>query len=298
MHLKQLECFVHLAETLSFSRTAELLYITQPTVTHQINTLEDELGIKLLIRTTRKVELTPAGVSFHNDMKDVLTRASIAIAKAKHFNKAFESNISIGYEGNVEVKRLPAILRAFAKKYPNVHLYLKTAEFKEKRHFFTNYNLDMIFTVREGIEDIQDVGYEELFTGRFVCVLPIDHLLANRTIIRVEDLYDQSLILLNPLKCPTEMARVQRDIQLKCPAATVYFGDHALISYTMIKGNLGIAVMPDFVCPEDSELAIIPMDIHEIISYGIAWHKNNMRDEVKGFVAITRQLYQADVDSQ
>ena len=43
MHIKQLECFVHLSETLSFSRTAELLYITQPTVTHQINTLEDEL---------------------------------------------------------------------------------------------------------------------------------------------------------------------------------------------------------------------------------------------------------------
>jgi len=51
MHIKQIECFVHLAETLNISRTAEFLFITQPTVNHQINTLEDELELKLFART-------------------------------------------------------------------------------------------------------------------------------------------------------------------------------------------------------------------------------------------------------
>ena len=111
MNTKQLKCFVHLSETLSFTRTGQLLYITQPTVTHQINTLEDELGLKLFIRTKRKVELTPAGVSFYNDIKDILTRTNIAVAKAKNNSLAFESNLSIGYDGNVEVKYLPDILQ-------------------------------------------------------------------------------------------------------------------------------------------------------------------------------------------
>jgi len=293
MHIKQLECFVHLAETLSFSRTAELLYITQPTVTHQINTLEDELRLRLFIRTKRKVELTPAGVSFYNDIKEILTRTNIAISKAKHYALAFESNISIGYEGNVEVKYLPNILSTFKEKFPHVHIYLKIADFKEKRNLFINHNFDLIFTVKESIEDISDVGYAELFTGKFVCVLPKDHQLANKTLIKIDDLQNQSIILLDPLKCPSEMTRVQKDIQIKCPTSMFYFGDGPLIGYAMIKGKLGIAVMPNFVCPEDPELSIIPMDINDSISYGIAWHKNNEWGETKGFVAITKQIYKS-----
>lgn len=291
MHVKQIECFVHLAETLNFSRTAEFLFITQPTVTHQINTLEDELGLKLFVRTKRKVELTPAGISFYNDMKEVLTKTNIAIAKAKQFAYTFESNISIGYEGNVEVKLLPAILRTFKDKFSHVHIYLKIADYKEKRNLFTNHNFDLIFAVKESIDDHPDALYAELFTGHFVCVSLKDHPLASKSIIKIDDLKDYSLILLDPMKCPAEMARIQKDIQLKCPTSPVYFVDHPLISYTMIKGHLGIAVMPDFVCPEDSELAIIPMEIDASISYGIAWHKNNPRSEIKGFVSITKEIY-------
>jgi len=72
-----------------------------------------------------------------------------------------------------------------------------------------------------------------------------------------------------------------------------YFCDGPLIGYTMIKGKLGIAVMPDFVCPEDTDLSIIPMDLTNSISYGIAWHKNNELNEIKGFVAITKQIYKS-----
>lgn len=89
------------------------------------------------------------------------------------------------------------------------------------------------------------------------------------------------------------MARVQKDIQIQCPKSMFYFGDGPLIGYTMIKGKLGIAVMPDFVCPEDPDLSIIPMDLNDSISYGIAWHKNNELNEIKGFVAITKQIYKS-----
>lgn len=292
MHLKQIECFVNLAETLNFSRTAEYLFITQPTVTHQINTLEEELGLKLFIRTKRKVTLTPAGLSFYNDMKEILTKTNIAIAKAKHFAHTFESNLSIGYEGNVEVKYLPEILQRFKNKYPHMHLYLKIAEFREKRNLFTSHDIDLIFAVKESIADLKDIGYAELFKSRFVCVLPKDHPMAAQTIIEVDDLKNESLILLNPQRCPTEMARVQKCIQDKCPSAPVYFSDHPLVTYPMIKGRLGIAVMPDFVCPKDFALSIIPMNIVETISYGIAWHKKHASKEMKGFVAITQEIYQ------
>ncbi|WP_315066577.1 hypothetical protein [uncultured Clostridium sp.] len=87
------------------------------------------------------------------------------------------------------------------------------------------------------------------------------------------------------------MTRVQKNIQIQCPMSTIYFSYGPLISYEMIKGKLGIAVMPDLVCPNDSELSIIPIDINDLISYGIAWHKNNNKDNIKGFINITKQIY-------
>lgn len=291
MHIKQLECFVLLAETLNFTRTAQLLYITQPTVTHQINALEDELGLKLFIRTKRTVELTPAGVSFYKDVKDILTRTTIAVAKARNHAKVFQSNLSIGYEGNMEVQYLPLILSKYKDEMPDVHLYLKMADYKQKRTLFTDGKIDVLFTVREMVEGIANTGYIELYVGRFVCVMPKGHRLSCQKTIKVNDLRDQSLILLDPLNCPVEMARVQNNLQLECPDSVVFFSDSALISNTMIKGGVGIAVMPDFVCSRDSDLSMIPLEIPDLISYGIAWNKNGERGEIKQFLRITQAVY-------
>ena len=67
MNTFQLTCFMTVAETLNFARAAERLNITQPAVTHQIRSLEEELEVKLFKRTTRLVELTPSGYLFIND---------------------------------------------------------------------------------------------------------------------------------------------------------------------------------------------------------------------------------------
>ena len=72
MNTVQLTCFITVAETLNFLKTAELLHISQPAVTKQIKTLEDELKVKLFHRTTRSVELTTEGIIFLNDAKNIM----------------------------------------------------------------------------------------------------------------------------------------------------------------------------------------------------------------------------------
>lgn len=291
MNIKQLECFIEITKTLNFNRAAQNLYITQPAVTHQIKTLEDELGLKLFIRSKHNVELTPAGQSFCNDVQDILTRLNIAVAKAKNYSKEFEASLSIGYEGNVEVKHLSSILRNYKERMPHVHLYIKMADAVEKSNLFARDKLDIIFTVKESVENMKDTSYIELYKAKFVCVVSKNHTLSCVNMLSISDLKGQSLILLDPIKCPAEMARVQRYIQNTCPESVVYYSDSALNSYTMIKGRLGIAVMPNFVCPEDSDLVFIPIETKEIISYGIAWHNDSKIKEIKEFVEITKIIY-------
>ncbi len=78
MNSTQLECFMQVAENLNFARAAEALHITQPSVTHQIHTLEAELNVKLFHRTTRSVSLTQAGLNFFADAKNILSLMKIS----------------------------------------------------------------------------------------------------------------------------------------------------------------------------------------------------------------------------
>ena len=72
MNTDQLKSFIQVSENLNFARAAEILNITQSAVSRQIHSLEEELGTKLLHRTTRTVTLTPAGISFLEDAKNVI----------------------------------------------------------------------------------------------------------------------------------------------------------------------------------------------------------------------------------
>ena len=73
MNTQQLKTFVQVAENLNFARAAESLNITQSAVSRQIHALEEELDTKLLHRTTRTVRLTPAGISFLDDAKQIIS---------------------------------------------------------------------------------------------------------------------------------------------------------------------------------------------------------------------------------
>ena len=83
MNTTQLECFLAVANFLNFSRAAEQLRITQPAVSYQVNTLEDELGAKLFERTSKAVRLTQAGYLFWQYANDILKLAGMSKARVK-----------------------------------------------------------------------------------------------------------------------------------------------------------------------------------------------------------------------
>ena len=59
----------------------------------------------------------------------------------------------------------------------------------------------------------------------------------------------------------------------------------------MVKADLGLAVMPDFACPEYPDLTVIPIDTPDTISYGIASHKSIKREDINGFISIAKEIY-------
>lgn len=105
MNTMQLSCFVEVAAQLSFSKAAEALHVSQPTVSHQIKALEDELGCALLVRSTRTVRLTDDGFAFLEYANDILdlaarrasleTQAAPELAAASHRRAVHTGHVSL-----------------------------------------------------------------------------------------------------------------------------------------------------------------------------------------------------------
>lgn len=96
MNTQQLLCFVCAADHLNFTKAAEELYLSAPTVTHHIKNLENELNTLLFIRTSKMVKLTEAGQQFYTDAKDILSRIDIAEKKIQKIAQKDISFFQIG----------------------------------------------------------------------------------------------------------------------------------------------------------------------------------------------------------
>ena len=119
MNTQQLRCFVCVAEYLNFTKAANELYLTVPTVTHHVQSLEEELGTKLFERTSRMVRLTESGKAFYVDATEILTRMELSF---KHVQKAEESRVTffrIGCVSRAEFPPIAAPIAALRIKYTN-----------------------------------------------------------------------------------------------------------------------------------------------------------------------------------
>ena len=96
MTTQQLQCFLRVAERLNFTKAADELYLSVPTVTHHIQNLEAELGTKLLIRTSRKVQLTPAGISFYQDASEIYGKILVASKRIHNLDRKGVQVLRIG----------------------------------------------------------------------------------------------------------------------------------------------------------------------------------------------------------
>ena len=124
MELRHLRYFVAVAEELSFTRAAERLHTAQPSLSQQIRQLEAEVGVRLLERTKRRVQLTGAGRVMLREARDILNRVEHAARLACKAASGQAGEISIGTFPGADVKILPRLRPLLAKRLPDVRLVL------------------------------------------------------------------------------------------------------------------------------------------------------------------------------
>jgi DNA-binding transcriptional LysR family regulator len=183
MELRQIRYFVVLAETLHFGRAAALLHISQPPLSRQIALLEEELGVVLLDRTRRSVQLSAAGHRFYRDAKTVMATVDQARSHARAAELGDEGTLKAGFMFAAAYSIMPLLTRAYASAFPRVELKLTES-----------IPTTLVADIRAGKADVgimypSDSSVEletrTIFSEQLMAVLPAVHPLCNRSSISI-----------------------------------------------------------------------------------------------------------------
>jgi DNA-binding transcriptional LysR family regulator len=162
MELRHLRYFVAVAEEQNVTRAAAKLHISQPPLSRQIRSLEEELGVILFNRTANHLRLSDAGLKFRPDAIAILRHADRAAKRIAAFGKDRIAEIGVGYSGLAASDILPPLLRRFKRDTPAGLVRLKNMTFQESLVGLKNAKIDLALTVRSHIGLPRKVRFETL----------------------------------------------------------------------------------------------------------------------------------------
>ena len=180
MEIKQLEIFICVARNLNFSKAAEELYISQPSVSAQISSLEKFLGTQLLIRNTKEVSLTKTGLDFFVYAKKILSLRDQAIHSMNGEDQQINGAIDIISSTIAAQYLLPKIIASFQKHWPNIIFRLEQADSHRVEQEMGSFRYD--FGMVGTIPDSDRFNYYPVYNDELVLIIPKGIQPANKSI--------------------------------------------------------------------------------------------------------------------
>ncbi|HQX33317.1 MAG TPA: DNA-binding transcriptional regulator OxyR [Dokdonella sp.] len=204
MNLRDLRYLVALAEHKHFGRAADSVFVSQPTLSTQIMKLEEELGVSLVERTPRKVLLTEVGQEIVKRAREVLTEIEQIREIARRTLDPESGSLRLGIFPTLGPYLLPHVVPRIRERYPRLELLLVEEKTEEILRQLREGRLDAAVLALP-VHDAH-LHVERLFDEPFVLAVPTDHPLAKRSSISLNQLEDQSLLLLEEGHCLREQA--------------------------------------------------------------------------------------------
>jgi DNA-binding transcriptional LysR family regulator len=291
MDLRELVTFQTVAQTLSFTRSADILGYTQSSVTAHIQLLEADLGVPLFNRLGRRVSLTEAGVrllSYADRIIDLCAEAREVVAS----NLEISGTITISAPESICTYRLPAIMNSFREALPHVRLIFQPMPSVALYQALRDGTIDIAFLF-ESQNKLPDLELEMLSIEPLCMVAAPTHRLAQSGEMTAQELQGESF-LLTERGCPY---RVDFEQSLHAfgvrSASTLEFSSIEAIKQCTIAG-LGIAYLPQMAVADTlaaKKLVTLPWQPAQIYLQ-MAWHKNKwMSPAAHTFINTCRKLY-------
>ena len=287
MTTKQIDYCIELAHTLNFSRAADNMFVSQPTLSYQIRLLEEEIGFTVFERSGKGASLTPAGsqfVSFLAGMREDLKRA---VEQGQNFSSKYRENISICMMVRQAVFFLPEAIRIFADTHPEVQI-TPLFQYENSVESFLRHEADILFALAEQTRQIPGIQVHDLFESHIYLIAQRDDPLAAKNLISEGDLYGRTLMIGGG--SPPALKAVQH--RLISSGKISYFNsvDHDT-TLTNVAAGKGVCLAPGFLNDHSGQFAWIPFDCTESFPCVLCTHKDDTRSNVTAFINTLKNLY-------
>jgi DNA-binding transcriptional LysR family regulator len=286
MNTQQLQCFLYVADKLNFTKAAEELYLSTPTVTHHIQKLEEELNTKLFIRTSKMVKLTEAGTAFYSDAKEILMKIDISKKRAEKASSRNISFIRIGCTSNVELNSLTEVLSDLQQKYPKVYPVISVNDYSQLVNLFNDRQIDIMLSTKDMLKDTNNYTFKKLKLLTKCAVISVDSPFSKYEKLTFHDLKEICLISLHPKLIPFQYKdKAQEKIVSFSPQNLGFVCESDQAAILLAKAGYGAAILPKFCIPSNTEgVAVIPIEEQETIEYGIAYQSKPSEKYIKYFI--------------
>jgi len=273
MDLKALRYFVEVVRQKSFTRAAELLHVTQPTLSKMIRQLEEEMQSSLLVRGSRGVWPTDIGQTLYRHGSQILDQVRSVKDEIDEIKGMVRGSLRLGLAPMLSAPLFPCILRMFRERYPNISLTFIEAGSKRMAQAISNGEVELGLIVEP--VDLELFEARPILSDQLVLVAPVSSPWAGRDFVAPEELAEENFLM------PTEDFLLPHMIR-------TYFRDAGFtpkevghssqwqILQIMVETGMGVAVVPRVICRlfDPAKIAMVRLkDPPPTIHLCVAWRR-------------------------
>ena len=253
-----LQAFLAIAERGSFSRAAAHLNLSQTALSHRIKKLEEDLGLRLLARTTRQVALTPAGLELLPTARRMIGELSDTIDLLRARGRQRQAHIALGCLPTIAAYHLPRVLKEFNAAHPGISIKIHDNSAGEIATLVQSGQAEFGVTIIA--MNIWDLEATPLIKERFVLLCPKDHEFAQRRFLNWAHLADTPLIRISPQagnRALIDDALGDRRDALNWR----YEVQHLQTAVGMVFERLGVAVVPNIAVATQGTAGLVAVPL-------------------------------------
>ena len=250
INFKLLGTFLAVADNVSFRKASEATHLSLPAVSMQIKQLEEQLGVALFHRTTRRVELTREGERLMISARKAMVELDGALAQIRQAAEVQQGHLSFACVPTVAGTRLPSLMIAFARRYPGISVRVR--EVSQPALLESVRKREVDFGIGPEPERLGDFRFQSIFTDDYVALLPPGHPAAKGSTVTLRELAKMPLLTMGASQFHRHLVKVFEEQGL-APDLNYEF-TNVSTAVSMAEAGLGVAVMPGVAVPRHTDL--------------------------------------------
>ncbi|WNV77070.1 LysR substrate-binding domain-containing protein [Geodermatophilus sp. DSM 44513] len=275
MEIRQLHYFVTVARTLHFGRAADELHMAQSPLSQAIRQLEHQLGATLFTRTTRRVELTPAGEALLRDAERVLESVEAARARVRLVGDGHTGLLRVGATGLAAFRHLPQLARIATREVPGLVLRFRPDLLTPAQETALEEDRIDLAVLRPPLRRT-GASSRLIARERLVLATPTSHRLDGEEPVRLLELRDEDFVVYGVRDSVVDTVVTQACLAAGFLPRRTHQAAESSIVLTLVAAGLGVAVLPESVLALRVDgVRFVPVadDVH--VDLALAWRRDD-----------------------